>query len=65
MKLWKGKEMVCIEHDALERKIVHAEVRHEELVEKLKNKMCSVDCMNQEEAHLEVENISEEIDDEF
>ena len=65
MKLRKGNEMVCIEYDKLERKSVHVEVRHEELVEKLKNKICSGIYMNQEEANLEVENISEEIDDEF
>ena len=55
MKLRKGNEMVCIEHDKSNRKSAHVEVRHEELVGKLKGKLYSVACMNQEEAHLEVE----------
>ena len=44
---------------------MRVEVRCEELVEKLKKKLCSVIHMNQEEACLEVKDIREEIDDEF
>ena len=49
MKLRKDNEMVCIEDDKLNRKGVCVEVRYEELVEKLKNELCSVVCLNQEE----------------
>ena len=65
MKLRKGNEMLCIECDNLERKFICVEVLCEELVEKLKNKVCSVVWMTQEEAHLEVEDTREEIDNEF
>ena len=57
--------MLCIEHDRLERKSVHVEVPREELVQKLKDELCSVVYNNQEEACLEVEGTREEIDDEF
>ena len=40
-------------------------MRYEELVEKLKNEICSVMCTNQEEACLEVEDMIEKIEDEF
>ena len=40
-------------------------MRHEELVEKLKNELCSVACMNQEEVCLEIENTREKNDDTF
>ena len=65
MKLRKGKEIVCIEHNKLERKSAHVEVRCQELVEKLKNKLFSIVHMNQEKACFEVEGIREEIDNEF
>ena len=51
------------EHDKLDRKIAHAEVRHEELVQKLKTKLCSATHNNQEEACLQAEGAREEIDD--
>ena len=59
MRSRKGKEMVCVEHEKLERKSACVEVRCEEFVEKLKDELCSVVCMNQEEACLEVEDTRE------
>ena len=63
---YSGKyETVCVRYDKLERNSVYVEVRYEELVEKLKNELCSVIHMNQEVACLEVEDLREEIDDGF
>ena len=56
---------MCVEHDKLNRKSTHLEVRHDALVEQLKNKLCSVVCMNQREECLEVEDIRKEIYEEF
>ena len=36
-------------------KSVHVETRHDALVDQLKDKLCGVIFMNQEEEHLEVE----------
>ena len=65
MEFCKDKEMLCIECDELNRKSTCLEVRYDALVEKLKNKLCSVIFMNQEEENLEVEDTMKEIDDEF
>ena len=59
MKLRKGNKMACIEHDKLNSKSVHVEVRHEELVDKLKGKLWSAISTNEEEVCLEVEDTRE------
>ena len=48
---------MCVEYDKLNRKSVCLEVRYDALVEQLKNKLCSVIFMNQEEEYLEAQNI--------
>ena len=49
----------------LNRKSVHIEKWYDALVEKLKDKICGVIIINQEEECLEVEDIRKEIDDKF
>ena len=60
-KLRKGNEISCVECDKLERKSVHVEVRCEELDEKLRNELFRIVHVNQEEEHLEVENIRKKL----
>ena len=54
--------MTC---DTLEQKSTCVEERCETLEEKLNTELYSVKFLNQEEEHLEVENIRKLIDDEF
>ena len=64
-KLRKGSGMAHVERDKQERKSARTEACCEELVEKLKNELCSMVHENQEEGYLEVKNMRKKIDDEF
>ena len=55
-KLRKGSGMAHVERDKQERKSARTEACCEELVEKLKNELCSMTRVSQEEERLEVEN---------
>ena len=51
----KDKELVCAEYGKLNRNSVCLETRYDVLVEQLKDELCGVNFMNQEEDYLEVE----------
>ena len=60
-KLRKANEIVCVEYEKLKRKSVCVKVHCEELVDKLKDELCSMVHVNQEEECLEVENIRKKL----
>ena len=49
----------------MQSKIFDAEVGYGDLVDELKVKMISILCDNQDEVHLEIEDIEEELNEEF
>ena len=57
-------ERVCVEYDKLRNKFSFSELRHEDLVEKLKNESWRVMFVQQEEDHLGAEDTIEKIDEE-
>ena len=56
-------ERLCVDDDKLKIKGAHVEVRYDELVEKLKNKIWSVIFDKEEEEHVEASEIRKETDD--
>ena len=61
----KGNEIAYVDCVKLERKSVRVEVRHEELVDELKDELCSMVRASQEEECLKAENTRKKIDDEY
>ena len=55
---------MCVEYENFQNNSTHFEVRHEALVEKLKEKLCRVMVGQKEEECLEVDGIKKEINDE-
>ena len=57
IKFRKDKELFCAKKDKLNRKNVHAETRDDALVEQLKDELCRVIFMHQEEEYLRAEDV--------
>ena len=57
-------ECVCVEHDTLQNRSAHVEVRHKVLIDQLKDESCRVVFVNQEEECFEVEEIMSKINEE-
>ena len=55
--LRRDTQRSCVEHNKLNKKSVNVEVRHDVLVEKLKNKLSSAIFEHQEEEHVEASEI--------
>ena len=55
---------MCVDYENIQNNSTHVEVRHDALVEKLKEKLCRVMFGQQEEECLEVYGIKKEINDE-
>ena len=61
----KDNEIVCVEYDKLNKKSMHVETPYDILVEQLKEQLCRVISLHQDEECLKVEEIRKDIDNEF
>ena len=62
--LRKDEDIVCLECKKNQNKYIWKEVRHEALVEKLKDGSCRATLRQQEEDHFEVDDMMKKIDNE-
>ena len=59
------EERACVERDSLQKKSIRVDLRHEVLVEQLKDELCKVAHEKQEEACFEVEDTENKINEKF